>query len=128
MLESKKSWKRCSTHVCITRLIKVLQKSETSKGLLLKPTHLTTTSGGVEQRLHVSFDNQKRGINSAYGVLPFNGFTQSASEKDIADVAFANLSHKSLHQDQQQDSKTSIICSSPKQVSSCQHPFKFDLK
>ncbi|KAI3460397.1 hypothetical protein Pfo_017060 [Paulownia fortunei] len=110
VLEPKKSWKRCSAHVYIARLIKVLQKSERNKGLLQKPTQLTT-SGGVEQGPHVSIDNQKMGINGAHGVLSFNGFTHSASEKNSADIRIAILSHKRLLQDQQQASKTSGICS-----------------
>ncbi|PIN08935.1 hypothetical protein CDL12_18482 [Handroanthus impetiginosus] len=116
VFEPKKSWKKCSTHVYIARLINDFQKSARKDGLLQKPIQLTT-NGGIEQQPHVSIDNQNRDVRGPHGVLPFNGFTHSASEKDSADIKFPILSHKRLLHDHRQASQTPVLCSSLKQGS-----------
>ncbi|KAL0369141.1 UNVERIFIED_CONTAM: hypothetical protein Scaly_1133000 [Sesamum calycinum] len=115
LLEPKKSRKRCSTHVYIANLVKVLGNPERNTGLLQKPSQLTTTRG-LEKGPHVSIDNQKLAVNGRHGGLPFNGFIHSASEGS-SDIGIAVRSHKRLLQDQQQPNKTSILCSSWKRGS-----------
>ncbi|KAL0366034.1 UNVERIFIED_CONTAM: hypothetical protein Sradi_3493500 [Sesamum radiatum] len=110
VLKPKKSRKRCSTHVYIANLVKVLGNPERNTDLLQKPSQLTTTRG-LEKGPHVSIDNQKLVINGRHGGLPFNGFIHSASEGS-SDVGIAVRSHKRLFQDHQQANKTSVLCSS----------------
>ncbi|KAL0323191.1 UNVERIFIED_CONTAM: hypothetical protein Sangu_1938400 [Sesamum angustifolium] len=109
LLEPKKSRKRCSTHVYIANLVKVLGNPERNTGLLQKPSQLT-------EGPHVSIDNQKLAVNGRHGGWPFNGFIHSASEGS-SDIGIAVRSHKRLLQDQQQPNKTSILCSSWKRGS-----------
>ncbi|KAK4434617.1 hypothetical protein Salat_0624500 [Sesamum alatum] len=115
VLEPKKSRKRCSTHMYIAHLVKVLQKPERNIGLLQKPSHITTT-GGLEKGSHASIDNQKMAINGRHGDLPFNGFIHSASEGS-SDIGIAGRSNKRLLQYQQHPNKTSVLCSSWKRGS-----------
>ncbi|KAL2249961.1 UNVERIFIED_CONTAM: hypothetical protein Sindi_2469800 [Sesamum indicum] len=100
---SKRTWKRCSVHVHISRLIKVLQVSERKEGLLEKPTRLTTC-GGAELRPPVSTHNQMTGMNSG---MPFNGATCSTAEKDSAEIQNDILLHKRPLQNQPLASETS---------------------
>ncbi|KAK4429373.1 hypothetical protein Salat_1237700 [Sesamum alatum] len=100
---SKRTWKRCSAHVCISRLIKVLQVSETKEGLLEKPTRLTTCDG-AELRPPASIHNQMTGMNSG---VSFNGATCSTAEKDSAEIQNDILLHKSPLQNQPPASETS---------------------
>ncbi|XP_020548296.1 uncharacterized protein LOC105159342 isoform X2 [Sesamum indicum] len=109
-VEPKKSRKRCSTHVYIANLVKVLGNPGRNTGSLQKPSQSTTTRG-LEKGPHVSIDNQKLAINGRHGGLPFNGFIHSASEGS-SDIGIAVCSHKRLLQDQQQPNKTSVLCSS----------------
>ncbi|KAL0438428.1 UNVERIFIED_CONTAM: hypothetical protein Slati_2325800 [Sesamum latifolium] len=100
---SERTWKRCSAHVHISRLIKVLQVSERKEGLLEKPTRLTTC-GGAELQPPVSTHNQMTGMNSG---VPFNGATCSTAEKDSAEIQNDILLHKRPLQNQPLASETS---------------------
>ncbi|KAL0325863.1 UNVERIFIED_CONTAM: hypothetical protein Sradi_5155600 [Sesamum radiatum] len=100
---SKRTWKRCSAHVHISRLIKVLQVSETKEGLLERPTRLTTCVG-AELQPPVSTHNQMTGMNSG---VPFNGVTSSTAEKDSAEFQNDILLHKRPLQGQPLASETS---------------------
>ncbi|PIM99490.1 hypothetical protein CDL12_28018 [Handroanthus impetiginosus] len=103
-VESKTLWKKCSAHVYISRLIKVLQISERKDGLLEKPTQLTTCEG-AELRPHVSSHNETMGIHG----ISSSGITHSAEiQNDI-------LLHKRPLEDQHLASETSALCSSSKQ-------------
>lgn len=118
-VESKKSWKRCSAHVYISRLIKVLQISDRKEGLPEKPTQLTTC-GSAELQPRVSTHNQITGINGRNGGASFSGIDDSAVQKDSSEIQNDILLHKRPIQDQQMASETSALCSA-KQVSSLQH-------
>ncbi|KAL0360553.1 UNVERIFIED_CONTAM: hypothetical protein Sradi_3739800 [Sesamum radiatum] len=100
---SERTWKRCSAHVHISRLIKVLQVSEKKEGLLEKPTRLTTC-GGAELCLPVSTHNQMTGMNSG---VPFSGATCSTAEKGSAEIQNDILVHKRPLQNQPLTSETS---------------------
>ncbi|KAI3464840.1 hypothetical protein Pfo_021503 [Paulownia fortunei] len=109
-VESKKSWKRSSAHVYISRLIKVLQISERKEGLLEKPTQVTAC-GGAELQPHVSTHNQMTGVNGRNGGVSFNGIAPAAAEKDSAEIQNDIRLHKRPIQDQQLASETSASCS-----------------
>ncbi|KAL8524067.1 hypothetical protein ACS0TY_013874 [Phlomoides rotata] len=75
-VESKNSWKRCTAHVYISRLIKVLQISQRKESLPEKPTQLLTACGGAELQL---CGNQIAGRNS--------GASSSGIQKDSSETS-----------------------------------------
>ncbi|KAL8514697.1 hypothetical protein ACS0TY_013690 [Phlomoides rotata] len=102
-VESKNSWKRCTAHVYISRLIKVLQISQRKESLPEKPTQLLTACGGAELQL---CGNQIAGRNS--------GASSSGIQKDSSETQNDILVHKRPIQDQQQlqqATETSALCS-----------------
>lgn len=105
-IDAKKSWKKCSAHVYISRLIKVLQITEGKDGSPLQPTQLTTHEGlkqGASEanKLQVVIKNGSTGVVSTIGVA------RSAADKSLNEVNNAILLHKRLLEDQQQASTTS---------------------
>lgn len=103
-----KSWKRCSAHVYISRLIKVLKISEREEGSPVTPTQ-PTTSGCAELQAHAR-------INGRNGDTHFSALDIFHAKKDSSEIQ-NGIFHKRPIQDQQMASETSAICSS-KQVSS----------
>ncbi|XP_073019245.1 uncharacterized protein [Primulina eburnea] len=91
--------KRCSAHIYICHLIKVMQVSDRKEGL---PGTL------FEPGSHINIEYQKNGIDHTSGPLSFS----------VSSIQDTILLHKSLFQDQQQASKMHASCSSLKQVSS----------
>ncbi|KAK6131298.1 hypothetical protein DH2020_034969 [Rehmannia glutinosa] len=89
-VESKKTWKRSSAHVYISRLIKVLQISEGKELSLEKPTQLTTSVDA----------HQMTGINGRNGGLSFNGIDPAAEKDSSAEIQNDILLHKGPIQDQ----------------------------
>lgn len=109
-VESKKSWKRCSAHVYIGRLIKVLQVSERKEGLLPeKPTQVITCEGADLWTHHASIHNQMTGRDDRNDCVSF-----SHSEKNSFETQ-NDLMYKRAIQDQQLAPATPA--SSSKQVS-----------
>ncbi|XP_057794819.1 uncharacterized protein LOC131011082 isoform X2 [Salvia miltiorrhiza] len=96
--ESNKLWKRCSAHVYISRLIKVLQISDRKEGMPVKPTQPTTCQGA---------DNQMQRINGRNGDTYFSGIDIVAAEKDSTETQNGILLHKRPIHDQQMASETS---------------------
>lgn len=94
--EPMRLWKRCSAHIYICHLIKVMQVSDGKEGL---------PGTTFEPGLHINIDYQKNGIDYASGAL-------SSTVSSIQDTI---LLHKSLFQDQQQASKVPASCSPLKQ-------------
>lgn len=121
-IDAKKSWKKCSAHVYISRLIKVLQITEGKDGSPLQPTQLTTHEGlkqGASEanKLQVVIKNGSTGAVSTIGVA------RSAADKSLNEVNNAILLHKRLLEDQQHASTTSGPYASQKKVSFLLLPF-----
>ncbi|KAL2503982.1 hypothetical protein Adt_19603 [Abeliophyllum distichum] len=106
LFESKKSWKKCSAHVYITRLIKVLQISERKDGLQENPTH-SSQNEGLNLGPLVSVDSKTNAGNGSNCIASFSNITHSAAEKNSAEIQNAILLYKRLLQDQQHGSTTS---------------------
>ncbi|KAL1533301.1 hypothetical protein AAHA92_33204 [Salvia divinorum] len=96
--ESNNSWKRCSAHVYISRLIKVLQISDRKEGLPVKPTQPTTCRDS---------DNQMLRINGRNGDTYFSAIDIVAAEKGSSENQNGFLLHKRPIQDEQMASETS---------------------
>ncbi|KAL2468249.1 uncharacterized protein Fot_51774 [Forsythia ovata] len=107
LFESKKSWKKCSAHVYITRLIKVLQITERKDGLQEKPAH-SSQNEGLNLGPLVSVDSQTNARNGSNCVASFSNITHSAAEKNSAEIQNTILLYKRLLQDQQHGSTTSL--------------------
>lgn len=104
--KSNKSWKRCSAHVYISRLIKVLKLSEVEEGSQVKPTQLTAC-GGAELLSHVRIDGRNEGTH-------FSAIDVFHAKKDSSETQ-NGIFHKRPIQDHQTASETSAFSS--KQVS-----------
>ncbi|XP_073305278.1 uncharacterized protein [Primulina huaijiensis] len=91
--------RRCSAHIYICHLIKVMQVSDRKEGL---PGTL------FEPGPHINIEYQRNGIDHTSGPLSFS----------VSSIQDTILLHKSLFQDQQQASKMHASCSPLKQVSS----------
>lgn len=119
--DAKKSWKKCSAHVYICRLIKGLQIAEEKESL--QPTQLTTLEGlkqGASEanKLHLLIKN------GSSVVVPANGISSSAMDRSLNEVNNAILLHKRLLEDQQASTSTSAQSySTQKQVSLVLPPF-----
>uniref|UniRef100_A0A5B6ZW64 Uncharacterized protein n=1 Tax=Davidia involucrata TaxID=16924 RepID=A0A5B6ZW64_DAVIN len=107
-IDRKKSWKRCSAHVFISNLIKVLQIGERKDKLPMQPIQLTSSEGSKQGVLSAANDlnGVRNGLNN---VASANSIVGSVAEKNPNEVRNAILSHKRLLQDQQQASTTSGI-------------------
>ncbi|KAG6390672.1 hypothetical protein SASPL_148411 [Salvia splendens] len=95
--ESNNSWKRCSAHIYISRLIKVLQISDRKEGLPVKPTQPTTCRGS---------DNQMLRINGRNGDTYFSAIDIDAAEKGSSEDQNGFLLHKRPIHDDQMASET----------------------
>ncbi|XP_057490067.1 uncharacterized protein LOC130776055 isoform X1 [Actinidia eriantha] len=95
----KKSWKRCSAHVYICRLIKVLQIAEKADRSL--PAQLTPNEGSKQVVLSTA-SNQNGVISGVNGAVSVHSIIGSAADKKL------------LH-DQQKASTTSALHTSLKQ-------------
>lgn len=93
--ESNKSWKRCSSHVYISRLIKVLQISDRKEGWAIQPTSFQNA------------DNQILRTNGRNCNTYFSAIDLEAAEKDSSETRKGILLHKRPTQDQQMSSETS---------------------
>lgn len=106
----KKSWKRCSAHVYICRLIKVLEIAEKTDRLPMQPTQLILNEG--PNRV-LSTPNNLNGVrNGLNGAVSAYNMVGSPAEKNPDEVRNVNLFHTRLLQDQQQAS-TSLPLNSP---------------
>ncbi|XP_073305279.1 uncharacterized protein [Primulina huaijiensis] len=90
--------RRCSAHIYICHLIKVMQVSDRKEGL---PGTL------FEPGPHINIEYQRNGIDHTSGPLSFS----------VSSIQDTILLHKSLFQDQQQASKMHASCSPLKQGS-----------
>lgn len=106
--ESNMSWKRCSAHVYISRLIKVLQISDRKEELPVQPTQ-STTCGGAERQPSVSIHNQMPRINGRNGDAYFSAIDLFSAKKDLSDIQNNILLDKRPIQDQQMASETSTL-------------------
>lgn len=97
-VQSKKSWKRCTAHMYISRLIKVMQVSERKKSL--------------PEKIHV---NQIPILNG--GTC---GASSSGIQKDSSEITNDILLHKRPIQDQQMATETSAF----KQVRFMRHCYE----
>ncbi|KAH6763778.1 hypothetical protein C2S52_012631 [Perilla frutescens var. hirtella] len=110
--KSSKSWKRCSAHVYISRLINVLRISDRKEGLLVQPTTQSTTCGGAElQPPEKSIHNQMPRINGRNGDAYFSAIDHFAAKKDSSETQNDILLHKRPIEDHQMASETSSLCS-----------------
>ncbi|THG12122.1 hypothetical protein TEA_027214 [Camellia sinensis var. sinensis] len=109
----KKSWKRCSAHVYICRLIKVLEIAEKTDRLPMQPTQLILNEGpnGVLSTPN-SLNGVRTGLNGAVSAYNTVG---SPAEKNPDEVRNVNLFHTRLLQDQQQASTLLPLNSPQKQ-------------
>ncbi|KAL7244831.1 hypothetical protein ACSBR2_000228 [Camellia fascicularis] len=106
----KKSWKRCSAHVYICRLIKVLEIAEKTDRLPMQPTQLILTEG--PNRV-LSTPNNLNGVrNGLNGAVSAYNTVGSPAEENPDEVRNVNLFHTRLLQDQEQAS-TSLPLNSP---------------
>lgn len=112
--DSRKSWKRCSTHVYISRFIKAFQITDGRDRSLVKYAQLTTNESQKQGSDDISNSPawMRNGLNGSV-------YNKSSSfclpEKDSTEVRNAILLHERLVQDQQQCSTTSGICHALKQ-------------
>ncbi|XP_052200937.1 uncharacterized protein LOC127807270 isoform X3 [Diospyros lotus] len=97
------SWKRCSSHVYISRLIKVLQIAENTGRQPTHPIQMTSNEG-----VHLAANN-----NLVTARDDLNGAV--SADKSPGEVRNAILLHKRLLQDQQQASTTSVLYASKNQ-------------
>lgn len=111
----KKSWKRCSAHVYISRLIKVLQITEKTN---TSPTQLTCNEESNQKVISTSknLDGLRNGSkrNGSNGIVSGHSIVASAAGNNTNEVRNGSLLHKSLL-DQQQASATSPLYASQKQ-------------
>lgn len=112
--DSRKSWKRCSTHVYISRFIKAFQTTDGRDGSLVKYTTNESHKQGSDD-----ISNSTAWMrNCLKGSINNKSSSCSLPEKDASEVRNAILLHERLVQDQQQCSTTSGICNALKQASS----------
>lgn len=90
--ESSKSWKRCSAHVYISRLVKVLQISDRREGFPVTPTQPAATCLGAELQSRVSIDNQMLRINVSNGDTCFSAINIVAPKKDSSETSEKQVS------------------------------------
>lgn len=112
----KKLWKRCSAHVYISRLIKVLQIAEKTDRSPAQLTSNEESKQGVRlttENLH-GVRNGLNGFVSGHSVVA--SAAAAAAENITNEVRNGSLLHKTLLLDQQQASTTSPLYASQKQV------------
>lgn len=96
----KKLRKKCSTHVYISRLIRVLKVTEEQDSLPLQDTRLTAHEGSTQGT--ISEDNKLHMIkNGPTGVVFSNDIACSGGEDSPGKLCNAILLQKRLHDDQQ---------------------------
>lgn len=108
----KKSWKRCSAHVYISRLIKVLQIAEKTDR---SPAQFTSNEES-KQGVRLTTENLHGVRNGMNGFVSGHSVVASAAENNTNEVRNGSLLHKRLLLDQQQASTTSPLHASQKQV------------
>ncbi|XP_058219194.1 uncharacterized protein LOC131329831 isoform X3 [Rhododendron vialii] len=107
----KKSWKRCSAHVYISRLIKVLQIAEKTDR---SPAQLTSNEES-KQGVRLTTENLHGVRNGLNGLVSGHSVVASAAENNTNEVRNESLLHKRLLLDQQQASTTSPFYASQNQ-------------
>lgn len=107
----KKSWKRCSAHVYISRLINVLQIAKKTDRL---PAELTSNEE-FKQGVLLTTENLHRVSNGLNGFVSGHSIVASAAEY-TSEVKNGSILHERLLIDQQQASTTSPLYASQKQV------------
>ncbi|KAI8549502.1 hypothetical protein RHMOL_Rhmol06G0029700 [Rhododendron molle] len=107
----KKSWKRCSAHVYISRLIKVFQIAEKTDR---SPAQLTSNEES-KQGVGLTTENLHGVRNGLNGFVSGHRVVASAAENNTNEVRNESLLHKRLLLDQQQASTTSPFYASQKQ-------------
>ncbi|XP_059636970.1 uncharacterized protein LOC132279059 isoform X2 [Cornus florida] len=114
LADRKKSWKRCSAHVSISYLTKVLQNAERKERSPMQATHLMANEGS-NQVVHTAVKNLNGVRKGLSGIVSADGIVDSATQKNPDEVTNAVLLHKRLLQDQQQTSTTSGLYTLQKQ-------------
>ncbi|KAF5962033.1 hypothetical protein HYC85_003242 [Camellia sinensis] len=108
-----KPWKRCSAHVYVSRLIKVLQITEKKDMLPVLATQLTSNEGS--KRGVIFTDNHLNTVRSALNrSVSEHNIVGYSAEKNPIEVRNAILLHKRLIQEHQQASSTSTLYTTQK--------------
>ncbi|KAL3514766.1 hypothetical protein ACH5RR_027483 [Cinchona calisaya] len=100
-INSKNSWKRCTTHGYICRFIKVFQITERKNRSMMHSTALTTNEA-QNQVARITVIDLTEERDDTIGVVCSSSCSGSTPEKNVTEVRNAILLHKRLIQDQQQ--------------------------
>lgn len=117
------SWKRCATHVYISRLIQILQMPENQESLTLQPNQMKPPQEGSKLGVLTEINNFDGVTNSLNGIVSPNNQFNSTSGRNSNEAKSGILQHQRLHRDQHQAALASGLYPSQKQVTSyCKLP------